>query len=139
MNAYGPTSLARLETCHPEIVEVCFEVIPVFDHTILCGIRDEAAQDEAYRTGHSNARWPQSRHNATPPGLSDAVDIAPWHLAPPHIRWDAEREFILLAGHILQAAAALGVRLRWGGDWDQDRDLYDRNIPFDLGHYERVC
>jgi hypothetical protein len=66
------------------------------------------------------------------------VDIAPWHAKRPHIRWDAEREFVLLAGHILQAAASLGISLRWGANWDQDQDLYDTNRPFDAGHFERT-
>jgi hypothetical protein len=39
---------------------------------------------------------------------------------------------------MMQAAAALGVKLRWGGNWDMDDDLYDRNKPFDLGHFERI-
>jgi hypothetical protein len=73
-----------------------------------------------------------------PPELSRAVDIAPWFSVKPHIRWDHEREFVYLAGHMMMAAAALGVDLRWGGDWDSDQDLYDSNKPFDLGHFEVV-
>ncbi len=138
MSSYGPASLDRLETCCNELVAVCKMVIPVYDHTILWGARGRADQNEAYRLGNSTKMWPHSLHNVEPPDLSDAVDMAPWFLALPHIRWDHEREFIYLAGHMMQAAAALGVNLRWGGDWDRDKDLYDRNKPFDLGHFERV-
>ena len=138
MSAYGRTSLAKLETCHIEIVDVCKLVIPHYDHTIIWGRRGETTQNEAFALGFSNVPWPESNHNAIRPGLSDAVDIAPWHSIKPHIRWNAELEFVYLAGHMMMAAAALGVKLRWGGDWDADRDLYDRNRPFDLGHFERT-
>jgi len=137
MSKFGSTSLNKLETCHDEIVQVCFEVIPVYDFTVLWGARGEVAQNQAFDLGHSLVRWPNSKHNVEPPNLSDAIDIAPWHVTAPHIRWDSEREFVYLAGHVMQAAAALGVKLRWGGDWDSDHDLYDRNKPFDLGHFER--
>ena len=138
MSAYGTTSLGRLKTCHPEIVQVCFAVIPHHDHTIIWGARGEVEQNKAFFDGYSNKPWPKSKHNAELPEFSDAVDIAPWHTATPHIRWESEREFIYLAGHMMQAAAALGIKLRWGGDWDADHDLYDINKPFDLGHFERV-
>jgi len=138
MASYGRRSLEKLSTCHEEIQVVCHEVIKVNDHTIIWGARGEEAQNRAFEGGFSTKRWPESKHNAVPPGLSDAIDIAPWHTIKPHIRWDATNEFIYLAGHMMQAAAALGVKLRWGGDWDQDRDLYDINKPFDLGHFERV-
>jgi peptidoglycan L-alanyl-D-glutamate endopeptidase CwlK len=137
MSHYGPASLEKLMTCHEELVSVCSLVIPVFDHAIICGRRGEMAQNEAFSIGMSNARWLESNHNSIPPALSEAVDIAPWHATKPHIRWDADLEFAYLAGHMMQAAAALGVKLRCGGDWDKDHDLYDRNRPFDLGHFER--
>ena len=139
MSKYGSASLEKLETCHEELVAVCSNVIPFFDNTVIWGARGEAAQNQAFDLGHSLVRWPNSKHNVAPDGLSDAIDLAPWHAARPHIRWTAELEFIYLAGHMMQAAAAIGVNLRWGGDWDSDRDLYDRNRPFDLGHFERVA
>jgi len=141
MSRFGPTSLDRLETCHDEIVQVCFEVIPVYDFTIIWGARGEAEQNRAFDEKYSKVRWPDSKHNVVPPALSNAIDIAPWHTSVPHIRWDMEEEFIYLAGHIMQAAASLGIRLRWGGDWaDQgstDKVLSDINRPYDLGHFER--
>jgi len=138
MPFFGEDSFAKLKTCHPEIQQVLLDVISIYDFKVLCGVRDEAAQEAAFNSGHSSLHWPESKHNAIPPGLSDAVDIAPWHAEKPHIRWEAEREFVYLAGHIMQSAASMGYRFRWGGDWDQDRDLYDINKPFDLGHFERI-
>ncbi len=145
MPSFGTRSLDRLETCVPEIQTVCHEVIEVYDFTVIVGLRGKAAQEEAFNTGHSNAHWPESRHNVEDPdnpgkedpnGVSQAIDIAPWFHTKPHIRWDHEREFIQLSGYMLQSAASFGIEMRWGGDWDSDHDLYDRNRPFDLGHYE---
>jgi hypothetical protein len=138
MASFGTRSLERLRTCHTEIQEVCFEVIPVYDFTVIWGRRGEEPQNEAFAQGFSTKPWPESKHNALEPLLSDAIDIAPWHTTRPHIRWGNEREFVYLAGHIMQAAATLGIELIWGGNWDQDQDLYDLNKPFDLGHFERV-
>lgn len=138
VSQFGTASLAKLDTCHEEIVQVCLAVIPVYDHTIIWGARGEEAQNEAFDGGYSKVCWPDSKHNAILPDLSDAVDIAPWHTNSPHIRWEVEQEFIYLAGHMMQAAASLGIHLRWGGDWDRDQDLGDINKPYDLGHFERV-
>lgn len=138
MPKFGPRSLQRLGTCHSDIQRVCHVVIREQDFTVIWGRREKVAQNEAFATGHSLVQWPDSKHNAEAPDLSDAVDLAPWFPTRPHIRWDQERGFILLAGRMLQAAAALDIKLRWGGDWDQDNDLYDRNRPFDLGHFERM-
>lgn len=138
MSHFGKASLAKLETCHVELVDVCRLVIPHYDFTIIWGRRLELAQNEAFALGFSTKLWPESNHNAIPPALSEAIDVAPWHTTRPHIRWENTNEFIFLAGHMMMAAAALGVKLRYGGDWDQDHDLYDRNKPFDLGHFERI-
>jgi hypothetical protein len=137
MSHFGKASLVKLEGCHVELVDVCKLVVPHYDHTIIWGRRGEVAQNEAFATGFSTKPWPESNHNAIPPALSEAVDIAPYHTDRPHIRWDAEREFVFLAGHMMMAAAALGVSLIWGGNWRGNQDLYDRNKPFDLGHFER--
>ncbi len=138
MNSYSAASLDKLETCHEELIAVCRAVIPVYDHTIIWGLRNEEQQNALYPV-YTTKLWPDSRHNSKDPeGLSNAVDMAPWHSRLPHIRWENEREFVFLAGHVMLAAAAIGVKLRWGGDWDEDKDLYDINKPFDLGHFERI-
>ena len=138
MPSFGMRSLDRLATCHEEIQRICHTVIVEHNFTVICGRRGETEQNEAFATGHSNAKWPESKHNSIAPELSDAVDLAPWMANKPHIRWDHEEEFILLSGRMLQAAAMLDIELRWGGDWNRSNDLHDLNKPMDLGHFERV-
>jgi len=137
MSSYGTASLRKLDTCHKDIVKVCFAVIPFYDHIIICGARGQLEQDEAYARGLSGKKWPESMHNATDGGRALAVDIAPWYATKPHIRWKNVEEFYLLAGHMLQAAASLGIRIRGGWDWDRDGDVHDQTF-MDIGHFELV-
>lgn len=139
MPSFGTASKARLATCKPNLVEICYEVIQHYDFIVLCGVRLKEAQNEAFRSGHSKLRWPDSRHNVLEEGQrSEAIDIAPYHMISPHIRWNNTREFVFLAGMMRQAAFHLGIPIRWGGNWDRDMNLYDLNRPFDLVHFELV-
>jgi peptidoglycan L-alanyl-D-glutamate endopeptidase CwlK len=61
-----------------------------------------------------------------------AVDAAP---CP--INWQKREPFVFFAGIVIGIAAEQGVKLRWGGDWDSDRDLKDQ-IFFDLPHFEII-
>jgi len=134
MAEFGYRSKSRLATCHQDIIDLCLNVIDNYDFTVIWGYRSEREQNDCYDRGTSFKQFPLSKHNKNP---SIAVDVAPWHAASPHhIRWNNEREFIFLAGRFMQAADSMEIQIRWGGDWDMDDDLYDRNVPFDLGHFE---
>ncbi len=133
MAKFGSRSRTRLLTCDIKLQIICDSVILNYDFTVIWGFRGEEAQNDCFDRGTSTKRFPNSKHNKSP---SIAVDIAPWHTDQPHIRWDNEREFVYLAGMIMQAAASRDYDLRWGGNWDMDQDLYDFNKPFDLGHFE---
>lgn len=133
MPKFGLRSIARLNTCHPDLQRVLNAAIADGpDFTILCGHRGAAEQAEACAKGLSKAPWPTSKHNALP---SLAVDIAPYP-----IDWNDYARFRALADHILAHAARLGIRLRWGGDWDGDgltaRDGDKDERLIDLPHFE---
>lgn len=131
MPTFSAASHAQLLTCVTPLQLVCVEVIKHFDFTVLEGHRGQAAQDAAFASGASQKRWPFGEHNATP---SRAVDIWPFP-----IDWsDQEKNVqrcVLLAGMMLATGWHLGIRLRWGGDWNRDGDT--RNEHFrDYGHIE---
>lgn len=139
----GARSIARLETCDPDLVRVIrrAEQISPIDFTILAGLRSDEEQRFLYAQGrtlpgkivtHVDGVNKRSKHQANPQGLSDAIDVAPWP-----IDWDDEKRFILLAGVILAAAKLEGVEVRWGGDWDRDGDMNDHRFV-DLPHFELV-
>ncbi|MBR3898800.1 MAG: hypothetical protein IKJ44_00830 [Elusimicrobiaceae bacterium] len=75
MPNFSKISRERLNTCHPDIVRVCEELIKQYDFSVLQGYRGEKEQNKAFERGNSNVRWPRSAHNKTP---SWAVDIAPY-------------------------------------------------------------
>lgn len=137
---FGNTSRTRLATASPNLQRVFEEAMSrqVMDFTILQGHRSQAEQDAAFRIEASKQQWPNSKHNSLP---SAAVDAAPYP-----IRWgdagDPERtkaigRFYMLAGLVLGVAAEIGVKVRWGGDWDQDGDIFDQDFD-DLVHFEEV-
>jgi len=127
MSKFGKVSLERLATCHPDLQKVFNKVIENVDCTIICGHRGEEEQNDAYRTGKSKEKWPNSKHNSSP---SMAVDAAPFP-----IDWNDRSRFYYFAGYVLATAHSLGVKLRLGADWDGDFDLKDQNF-YDLPHFE---
>jgi hypothetical protein len=104
MPYFGPHSRARLKTCHPELQRLFNQVIKDYDCAILCGYRDEAAQEEAVASGASNAHYPDSPHNKIP---SLAADVAP---CP--INWDDIPAFLELRNYVEQQAKRLTIEIK---------------------------
>jgi len=129
MPSFGTSSRKKLDTCHDSLVAICDLVIETYDFTVLEGHRSDKRQEELFRQGKSKLRAGQSKHNNE---ISLAVDIAPWP-----IRWDEERGFYFLAGLMFQASFDLGIKIRFGGDWNQNFDFSDQSF-FDLVHFELV-
>lgn len=113
--SFGYGSLKQLNTLHPDLIKVMNEAIKTYDFTIVCGHRNQADQEKAFKGGQSKLHWPDSRHNSLP---SEAVDCAPYP-----VDWTDHQEFSVMAGHILSAAVRLGIELEWGGHWT---NLVDR-------------
>lgn len=132
MPAFSTRSRERLSECHPDLQTVMFTAIensPI-DFGIVCGHRGKDEQDLACSQGKSKTPWPTSKHNATP---SMAVDVFP--VRDGKAVWDDKILFVGLAKHILNTANVLGVKVRWGGDWDADGDWKDEKF-LDMPHFE---
>lgn len=129
MPRFGEKSKAQLASAHPELQRLFNAVIEFYDCTILEGHRGEARQNQLYEDGKTTLRWPHSKHNVLP---SRAVDVAPYP-----IDWGDRERFYFLAGVVKAYANALGIKVRWGGDWDSDDDLHDQRFD-DLPHWELV-
>ena len=137
MAKFSRRSLERLGTCKEDLRELFSIVIEVIDCTILCGIREKEEQNQMFQAGRSRCIWPDSKHNAILPELSSAIDVAPYYIKEPHIRWDKKSlyRWYFFGGIILGIASELNISIRWGGDWD--RDTYVRDQKFnDLPHFE---
>lgn len=127
MPKFGHKSKANLKEVDKRLQKVLKEVIKIVDFSILEGHRNQATQDRYYKEGFSKKQYPHSKHNVYP---SLAVDIMPWPTA-----FKDKRQFYYIAGVMFTIAKQQGVNLRWGGDWDGDRDFSDQTFD-DLGHFE---
>lgn len=105
-----------MKTCHIDLQTLFKTVVHHVDCSVLCGHRDETAQNMAYNAGNSKLKWPESKHNKKP---SMAVDVVPYP-----INWDDIEGFHFFGGYVLGVAEMLyyhGLmihRVRWGGHFD---------------------
>jgi peptidoglycan L-alanyl-D-glutamate endopeptidase CwlK len=131
MPVFGPASEKQLATCHPRLVLVLREAIKYFDFTVVEGHRGKAAQNAAYAKGLSQLPWPLGNHNKLP---SEAADLAPYPVdwsnkAKAHFR------FMFMMGVVWVCAKQLGVKVRFGFDWNRNLDPRDESFV-DLPHVE---
>lgn len=132
MPKFSETSLKHLSQCHPQLQKLFELVVVGYDCSVICGHRGEAEQERLFRIKASKLRFPLSKHNSLP---SRAVDVVPWFPGEPHIRWGDTRSFDHFAGFVLGVAHGMGIKIRWGGDWNGNRDLHDQSFN-DLVHFE---
>lgn len=136
MPVFSQRSLDRLRTCDERLQRLFNEVIKHRDCIVLVGHRPKEDQDLAYRSGASKLRWPDSKHNSLP---SKAVDVAPYPIPE---NWGEDdpaeyEKFRYFGFFVLGVAAGMGIKIRWGGDWDGDHDVTDQTFN-DLVHFEVV-
>ena len=133
MAKFGRRSKANLSTCDNDLQKLFNEVVKYYDCSVICGHRDEDAQNEAFYGGRSKLKYPRSRHNSFP---SRAVDVAPYYAnSSEKIPWNDKEKFVLFAGFVLGIAANMGIRVRWGGDFNMNWDAKDQSF-FDGPHFE---
>jgi peptidoglycan L-alanyl-D-glutamate endopeptidase CwlK len=132
MSVFSERSKKALESCDHHLQILFNEVIKFRDCTVIEGHRGKERQDKLCRSGQSKLMFPNSKHNALP---SCAVDVAPYR-AGKGIVFDEDtcRAF---GGFVLGIAAAMHMRVRWGGDWDGDGDPHDQSFN-DLVHFEII-
>lgn len=129
MPHFSHLSLERLTTCDERLQRLFMAVIREIDCSISYGYRDELAQNDAFEKGLSKKVWPDSKHNSLP---SKAIDAIPYP-----VNWKDKERFYYFGGLVKGVASQMGIKIRWGGNWDSDTDLHDQ-IFFDLGHFEVV-
>jgi peptidoglycan L-alanyl-D-glutamate endopeptidase CwlK len=122
---FSRNSQAHLDTCHPDLILVFEQVILFWDCTVIEGHRTQERQNELLRTGATRTQI--SKHSSIP---SRAVDVAPCPIV-----WKDLERFYFFAGFVKGIATSMHIPLRWGGDWDGDRDVKDQTFN-DLVHFE---
>lgn len=127
MARFGKKSLKNLSEAHPQLQRLFKEVIKQFDCSIIEGHRGQKEQDDAFHAGRSKVKFPNSKHNSVP---SMAVDVIPYPVS-----WEDKERFCLFAGYVLGIANSMSIKIRWGGDWNGNKDMKDQSFS-DLPHFE---
>jgi len=127
MPKFGRKSRERLSTCNDALQKVFNEVIKHVDCSILEGHRSKDRQNKLYEEGKTKVKYPDGRHNRQP---SSAVDVTPYP-----VDWKDRERQTLFAGFVIGVASQMGIKLRWGGDWDQDFQVVDNRFD-DFPHFE---
>ena len=121
MPKFGKRSLRRLKGVDAKLVNALNELIKIMDVTIIEGVRSKERQEELLEKGATKVKY--SRHMS-----GKAVDLAPYP-----IDWDDRERFHYMGGMLI--GHQLGLKLRWGGDWDSDGEIKDNSFD-DLVHIE---
>lgn len=131
MPAFGTKSRRHRDTCHPDLQRIANKVVEIYDCSCVEGYRGREKQNQYVAEGLSHVRYPNSKHNRKP---SDAI-----HLIPYPGGWQAPKhEFIFLAGLVVGIGHALGIKIRWGGNWDMDSEILTDQDFDDYAHFERI-
>lgn len=112
MPRFGKSSLTSRSRLHPLLQKIVDTAIKEVDFKILDSTRGRDAQNLAFRTGRSKAKFGESAHNYVP---AIAMDLFP---AP--YDWNNEQAFNNLARIVMRVAKEQGTPIRWGGDWNMD-------------------
>jgi len=129
MPRFGKKSKEQLATCDERLIKIFNEVIKTVDCSVLEGHRSEDRQNALYEEGKTKVKYPQGRHNKFP---SRAADVVPYP-----IDWDDRERFHLFAGFVLGIANQMGIKLRWGGDWNINWFVDDNKFD-DFPHFELI-
>jgi peptidoglycan L-alanyl-D-glutamate endopeptidase CwlK len=129
MYKWGPRSIKHLVTLDERLQKVLNEVIKYVDCSIIEGHRSGERQNKLFEEGRTKVKYPYGRHNSNP---SRAVDVVPYP-----IDWDDRERFHLFAGFVIGIAQSMGIKLRWGGDWNMNFEVDDNKFD-DFPHFELI-
>ena len=122
MITLSQTSLKRLQGVHPDLVKVVKRAAEIsdIDFMVTEGLRSIERQRQLVKAGASKTL--KSRHLN-----GHAVDLAV--LLNGKLSWDWPL-YHKLAKWVKQAAADVGVKIEWGGDWVSFRDGPHFQLPW---------
>ena len=127
--SFSERSQFNLATCAVPLQTLFWEVIKHWDCGVICGHRDEKAQNEAFIKGATKLHFPDSKHNTY---LSRAVDVFPCPLD-----WDDIPRWRDFGFFVMGVAAAKNINIRWGADWNKNYSTEDERFK-DFPHFELI-
>jgi len=105
--------MVQLLSCDNRLKKIIWAVADEMEIYVICGHRGREGQEKAFNEGKSKLQFPESKHNFIP---SRAVDLAP-RSPKGGIDWSDHAAFDRLAEVFMRKAEALGIPVRWGGDF----------------------
>lgn len=118
-------SLANLQGVHPDLVKLVHRAIELstVDFKVIEGKRTMARQKELFAKGATKTM--NSRHLT-----GHAVDLLPLP-----VDWNNRKPFELVSQAMFAAAKELNIKIRWGGDWNENGKSTDEKF-YDGPHFE---
>lgn len=131
----GTTSMLRLKEVKPILRKVVERAIQLstIDFLVSEGKRTLKRQQELYAQGRTSPGKKVTRTMNSKHLTGDAVDLAPF--VDGKADWDDLKKFDEIYKAMMAAAEGLGVKLRYGGDWDRDGILREKGET-DSPHFE---
>lgn len=136
MPNFSKESDNKLKTCDIRLQILFNQVVRKYDCTVIEGHRSIKRQEELFNDKNRKTKVKHSKHNEKP---SLAVDISPYPIPD---KWGESNskeksKFYHFAGYVKGMAEANNIKIRWGGDWDNDNDFNDQTFD-DLIHFELI-
>lgn len=129
-------SIRVLAELSPGLVSVNESAIKHIDYSLIVGARTVEIQQRMFAEGKSKLDGiiNLSKHQITQEDpLAHAFDFIP----APFTGWYDRPVFTAYAHFIIGIGYEKGIKLRWGGDWDQDFRWTDQTFH-DFPHIEEV-
>ena len=133
----GEKSLGKLKGVHPDMVKVVKRAIQITeqDFMVLEGVRTPERQKELFAQGRTKpgpkVTWTlTSNHFKQKDGYGHAVDLVPFP-----VDWNDLKKFDAMSQAMFAAAKELGIKIRWGADWDSDGKPREKGES-DSPHFE---
>ena len=132
----GKRSLTRLHKLHPKMaacVALAITYLEEVDLSVSETVRTNERQHRLYY-GKPKKTWTlNSKHLIQKDGFCHAVDLVP--LLNGELAWD---KCPAIAKAMFEAAEVIGIRIRWGGDWNQNGSSADEHKrgSYDGPHFE---
>ena len=142
---FGTRSEAQLQTCDPLLDSVMRKALKMsdVDFGIVQGARSIEEQRDYFRKGNSKVN-PDGYIGNLP-----ALYAAAKHITGPGMRYSRACDIVVsgakaydiptlcyIAGVVLTCAKYMGVKVRWGGNWDADSEIITDQTLVDAVHFE---
>ena len=127
----------RLHGVSMDLVKVVRKTVDRLPFTIFVveGLRSLERQKELYAQGRTKPGRIVTKTMNSKHIIGHAVDLAPFENGK--IDWSDSKKFDAIALAMFASAAELGVNIRWGANWDQDKKVREKGED-DSPHFELV-